>query len=104
MRKPIKLAPRTAVREMQPNADVDRLLMNGWVRVADTKPRTRHTKNTEAFRQRKRDEGFHPIYVFLPGPVFEELHAQKQKGESIAELIERLLSLSSTKNKTETQF
>ncbi|MBI3146554.1 MAG: hypothetical protein HYZ18_15135 [Pseudogulbenkiania sp.] len=103
MKKPILIAPRNAAREMTPGPDTERLLASGsWVTVVKSKPHTRHTKNTEAFRQRKREQGFRPIYVFLPGTVFEELHAQQRKGESIAELIERLLSPSSNESKTET--
>lgn len=99
MKKPKLLAPRTAAREMIDGPDVERMLASGsWVEVVKPKPRNKVTKGMAALRQRRREQGFHEMNVFLPEHVFKELCAQRRDGETFALLIERLLGLSGSKS------
>ncbi|WP_150105102.1 hypothetical protein [Pseudogulbenkiania ferrooxidans] len=99
MKKPLLIAPRNTAREVLPGPDAERLLASGsWVPVVLPKPRYRSAKTVEAFRQRRREQGFKAIHVLLPEGVYKALHDQRQKGETLAGVIERLLSYAADKS------
>lgn len=98
MKKAKLIAPRQFTREMVPGPDLDRLLNSGsWVVVAVPKSRHRGTQKVAAFRQRKKEDGFRYLHVLLSGESINKLHAQKRGGETLADVIERLLSYTDNK-------
>lgn len=92
MKKPILVVPRTAVREVAPNADTDRLLASGsWCRVGTTAPESEHTRAQRAYRHHRMEEGCRRLDLWLPEQVFSALRTRQREGESMAVTIKRLL-------------
>lgn len=50
------------------------------------------TLRQREFKQRRKDQGYHSLRVFLPGAVLDALHTEKRSGEAMAALIARLLN------------
>lgn len=95
MKKPVLIAPRSACREMQPSPDLDRYLDSGSYVRANLPPAKVNdvAKRQRAFQRRRQEAGYKPFQVLLPGHVYDELHALQCEGETMAELVERLLLL-----------
>ena len=99
VKKVLLIAPRAAAREMVQSADLNRLLESGsWVTVVLPKPRRCSTRKVAAFRQRRKEKGFRYLHVMLRGEVIDALHAQKRGGETLADVIERLLGYADDKH------
>lgn len=93
MKKPTLLVPRQNVREVLSEVDAARMLASGsWVKAVLPKPRRSSTRKVTAFRQRLKEKGYRQLHVMLRGDVIDALHAQKRGGETLANVIERLLS------------
>jgi len=98
MKKPTLLVPRQNVREILSPDDAARMLASGsWVVAVLPKPRRCSTRKVAAFRQRLKEKGYRQLHVMLSGEVIDALHAQKRDGETLAEVIERLLSYADDK-------
>lgn len=93
MKPPVWIAPRNACRDMQPGPDLQRLLDSGsYVKASVATVKTRDvTKRQRAFLRRRREAGYWKMQVLLPPHVADALHALQQDGETMAELVERLL-------------
>lgn len=94
MQKPTLVVNRKFVREMLPGADLDRMLATGDNLIA-VKPKepSRHSVTQKQYKQRRLDAGFKDLHFLLPEPIFNKLRASLHRGETFAELIERLLSI-----------
>lgn len=95
MKKPVLIAPRNTCKEMQPGPDLQRYLDSGsYVRASLPPAKVNDvTKRQRAFQRRRQEAGYKPFQVLLPGHVYDELHALQQEGETMAELVERLVLL-----------
>ncbi|WP_141232995.1 hypothetical protein [Pseudomonas sp. Irchel 3A7] len=89
------VVPRNQAREMVPGPDLDRMLNSGSYLLATVpnKP-TAHCIAQKEYMQRRLDAGFKKLQVLLPEPIFNKLRERCRDGESMAELLERLLSAS----------
>ena len=87
------LAPRAACREMMPNADTERMVESGsWVYAVVPKKRTTHNKQQCAYYKRRLDAGFVKLSFLAPRELRDELQSRLLPGETMAQLLERLLS------------
>lgn len=95
MAKPVLIAPRNACKEMVPGPDLQRYLDSGSYVQASLPPAKVKavTKRQREFQRRRREAGYKKVLLTLPGPVYEELHAQRREGETLSQLVERLLLL-----------
>ncbi len=92
MKKPKYIAPRMYVREMVDGPDLDRMLESGSYLVASMpKKPTRHSVAQKEYMQRRFAAGYKSLNVLLPEPVFNQMRAMLQEGETFAELLERLM-------------
>lgn len=93
MKTPVWIAPRNRCIEMIPGPDLQRYLDSGsYVRASLPTAKTKDvTKRQRAFLRRRRAEGYWKMQVLLPPHVADALHALQQEGETMAELVERLL-------------
>lgn len=92
MKKPVLIAPRSACREMQPGPDVDRYLDSGsYVQASLPKKQSAVAKRQREFWRRREAAGYKKLLLILPGHVVDELRALQREGETMAELVERLL-------------
>lgn len=100
MQKPTLVVNRKFVREMLPGADLDRMLATGdnLVAVKPKKP-SAHCIAQREYKQRQIEAGYRDFHTLLPEPVFNKLRASLHKGETFAELIERLLSIADNNHK-----
>lgn len=99
MKKATLLAPRNAAREMLSEVDIQRLLDSGsWVIATIPKKPTAGAINQRNYFQRRLEAGFRKFQVLLPEHVFNALHGRRHKGETVAEMLERLLAESDTDN------
>jgi len=88
------LAPRNMAREILSDVDAQRMLDSGsWVIAAIPKPVTPGAKRQRKFKRRRAEAGYKRLEVLLSERIFDVLQARRQKGESLAELIKRLLEL-----------
>ena len=101
MKKGKFLAPRNAAREILSDSDAQRMLDSGsWVIATIPKKPTRHSIAQKEFEQRRREAGFRKLQVLLPEHVFGALNSRRQEGESMAMLLERLISESDINEKS----
>lgn len=99
MKKAKLLAPRNAAREVLSDTDAQRMLDSGsWVIATIPRKRTAGARNQQNYMRRKLDAGHRMLHTLLPDHVFNELHARLHAGESMASLLERLLSESVADN------
>ena len=104
MKKPTLLAPRNSAREILSDTDAERMLASGsWVIATVPKKRTAHAKTQQAYMRRRLAAGYKKLELLLPEPVFDSLQAKRREGESMAELLERLISLTSDDNDENSQ-
>jgi hypothetical protein len=91
--KSILLTPRASVREVLSPLDAERMLRSGsWMKAVVPKPVSAGAKRQRAFLDRRRQAGFHRLDIYLPPRVFAALLSRRKPGESMASLIERLIS------------
>lgn len=91
--KPVRLAHPYHTRELTNEAELSRLQAAGWLVLPEPpKPTKPGTRRQRAFLKRRQQAGFRRLDVQLPREVFNDLRARQQQGESLAQLIERLLS------------
>ncbi|UVJ45067.1 hypothetical protein NVV94_05655 [Pseudomonas sp. LS1212] len=90
--KLVKLAHPSQVREVGPG-DLDRLLAQGWVEIK--KPVNRNARKQRLFRQRRKLLGQKRIAAYLDMADAEALLAARLPGETVAQLLMRLLRVNS---------
>lgn len=90
---PVLIAPRNACKEMIPGPDLQRYLDSGsYVRASLPTVKVKDvTKRQRAFLRRRKEAGYKPFQVLLPGHVYDALHTLQREGETMAQLVERLL-------------
>lgn len=93
MQKTILLVPAMYAKEMVPNADTEQRLKSGSYLIA-VKPKkpSAHLIAQKEYLQRKREAGFKKMEVQLPAHVYALLLSGLREGESMASLLERLIS------------
>lgn len=92
--KTILLVPAMYAKEMVPNADTEQKLAGGsYLIAAKPKKPSAHCIAQREYKQRQLEAGYRDFHTLLPEPVFNRLRAMLHKGESMAELVERLLSI-----------
>lgn len=91
--KDFKVVEECYARSVLMNADIKHGLATGRLLLA-IKPKkpTRHSVTQKEFEQRRRDAGYRDLHVLLAEPIFNKLRSRQLAGESMAELLERLLS------------
>lgn len=92
--KSVLIAPRNAAREIDPDSpDYFRYLESGsWVRVqALSKQQTQNARTVQKAKQRHLAAGCKKVECFLTPDVYAALLAKKRKGETLAQLIARLV-------------
>src|SRR3990167_1344247 len=93
MNKAKLLAPRNTAREVMSESDAERMLQSGsWVIATIPKKRSAGAKRQSDYWQRRLEAGYRKLQVILPDHVFHELHARLHAGETLALMLERLLS------------
>lgn len=89
--KLIKLAHPSQVRSV-PEGELDRLLAQGWVEIK--RPVNANARKQRVFRQRRKLLGQKRITAYLDSGDADALLAARLPGESVAQLLVRLLRLS----------
>lgn len=86
------LAPRQSVREIASPADASRMLASGsWVRASAAQTRKPSSARARQYKRRRRAAGWQVLNIFVSPKLATALRAAKREGETLAELIERLL-------------
>jgi len=99
MKKPTLLAPRNSAREILSDTDAERMLQSGsWVIATIPKKRTARAKTQQAYMRRRLAAGYKKLEFLVPEHVYHALQSRQRDGESLAELLERLISLTSDDN------
>lgn len=93
MKKGTKLAHPSQCREILSEVDIDRLLAQGWCELK--KPVNQNARKQRLFRQRRKLLGQKRIAAYLDYADAEALLAARLPGESVAQLLMRLLRASS---------
>ncbi|MNZ10246.1 hypothetical protein D3C78_270860 [compost metagenome] len=97
MKKPTLLAPRNQAREITSEVDAQRMMESGsYVECTIPKKPSKALIAQRALDQRKREAGLRILHVALPPAVLDAIHARLREGETMARLIERLISESDT--------
>lgn len=93
------LVPAMYAREMIDGPDLDRYLASGSYLIG-TRPKKPSAvlERQRKFQRRRAEAGYKILRVLLPGYVFNALHAELKDGETIAELVERLISNTTDKS------
>lgn len=92
MKKARLLAPRNMAREILSDTDAQRMLDSGsWVLAAIPKKQSAVAKRQREFWRRREAAGYKKLLLILPGHVVDELHVLQREGETMAELVERLM-------------
>ncbi|WP_191830876.1 hypothetical protein [Pseudomonas fluorescens] len=89
MKKGVKLAHPSQCREIISPADLDRYLAQGWCELK--KPVSRLAARQRQFRRQRKELGFKRVTAYLPLELFNELTAMKLPGETMADLLLRLI-------------
>ncbi|MGQ7959893.1 hypothetical protein ACUTAF_19610 [Pseudomonas sp. SP16.1] len=93
MKKATLLAPRNSAREILSDSDAQRMLDSGsWVIATVPKKPTAGAVNQRNYMRRRLEDGYRKLEVLLPEHVHGALYARRLEGESLAELLERLLA------------
>lgn len=73
--------------------DAERMVKAGWFVVPPpSSPPTTNAKLLRNFKQRRRLSGYRRLDVSLPALVYAGLLARKREGESLTDLLTRLIS------------
>lgn len=94
MQKTILLVPTKFAMEMLPNADTEQKLASGSYLIA-TKPKklTANAIAQREFKRRRSDAGFKKLDILLEEQIYNALLARRRDGETLAEIIKRLINL-----------
>lgn len=93
MKKAKLLAPRNSAREILSESDAERMLQSGsWVLAVIPKKATAGAKRQSDYWRRRLEAGYKKLQVLLPERVFNSLQAKRRDGETLAGMLERLLS------------
>lgn len=99
MKKAKLLAPRNMAREVLSDTDAQRMLDSGsWVLATIPKKRSARAINQQNYMRRRREAGYRKLEILLPEYAHDILHSMQRDGETMAELVERLILLSSDDN------
>ena len=91
---PVLIAPRMACREMLPGPDLDRLVDGGsYVQANMPKKRSKHSGEQRSFHRKRIEAGYRQMKLLLKPGLLEALHALRLPGESLAELLERMVEI-----------
>lgn len=91
MKTGTKLAHPSQCREIISPADLDRYLAQGWCELK--KPVSGLAARQRKFRRERKELGFKRVTAYLPQDIFDDLTAMKLPGETMADLLIRLLLL-----------
>lgn len=89
--RPVKLVHPSHARTILTEDDAARLRQAGWVELADHKSVSRGAAQQRRFRQRCRETGLKQLEVWLPQEAFDALETIRMPGETLAELLTRIL-------------
>lgn len=86
-----KLVHPSHAREVLSENDAARLRGQGWLELSEARPVSKGAAWQRRFRQHCRELGQARITAWLPGEVYKALLVVKLPGETVADLIARLL-------------
>lgn len=89
--KTIKLVHPSHARTVLSETDAARLRQAGWLELADAQSTSKTASWQRRYRQRCKEQGMRQLLVWLPSEVFDALCTAKRPGESMAELLVRLV-------------
>jgi hypothetical protein len=89
MKSGVKLAHPSQCREIISPADLERYLAQGWCELK--KPVSKLAARQRKFRRERKELGFKRVTAFLPLELFDELTGMKLPGETMADLLLRLI-------------
>lgn len=88
--KPKLMVHRSHARTVSSLAEQERLLAQGWV-LAQAKPRTKMAKRMRDLRERRRAAGWKAVTLWFSAGDVAAVAAAQRPGETLAELIIRLV-------------
>lgn len=91
--KAAKLVHPSHARTVLSEDDAARLRQAGWLELKEPKSVSRSASLQRRFRQRQILLGNRQLLVWLPGQVYDLLLALKKPGETISQLVGRLIEL-----------
>jgi hypothetical protein len=90
--KTVLLVPAMYAREMIPGADTEAKLASGsYILGVRPKKPSAHCIAQRDYLRRRLEAGYKKLELLLPERIFNELQSRLQKGETLAELVERLI-------------
>lgn len=89
--KPIRLVHPSHARCVANEQEAARLRQGGWLELRGTKVASKDAEAQRRFRKRCRDAGLKQLEVWLPPEAFEAIKAMQKPGETLTELMTRLL-------------
>lgn len=93
------LAPRNAAREIMSETDAQRMLDSGsWVIATIPKKRSARAINQQNYMRRRLEAGYRKLEILLPEHIHNILHSRLREGETYAELVTRIILLTSDDN------
>lgn len=87
--KGTKMAHPSQVREITSPADIERYLANGWCELKQ--PVSQNARKQRLYRQRRKSLGQKRITAYLDNADAEALLAARVPGETVGQLLVRLL-------------
>lgn len=97
--KTTKLVHSSHARCVDSEVEASRLRRMGWIEVPEPKAIGRNASAQRKFREQCREMGLRQLLVWLPRETYSALVNAKSPGESLAELIQRLVDLQNGGNK-----
>lgn len=96
--KAVRLVHPSNARTVISEDDAARLRQSGWVELRNPKVVSKDAEAQRRFRKRCRESGLKQLEVWLPPEAFAAIEAMRKPGETLTELITRLLCSSSEKS------
>lgn len=92
--RPIKLVHPSHARCVLTEDEAARLRHHGWLELPQPKAVSKGAAEQRLLRERRRAQGIRELLVWLPGEIFQALEDRKREGESMADVIIRLVNRS----------
>lgn len=89
--KSVRMVHPSNARTIISEDDAARLRAQGWVELRNPKVVSKDAEAQRRFRKRCRELGLKQLEVWLPGEAFEAIEAMRKPGETLTELMTRLL-------------
>lgn len=91
--KTVRLVHPSHARTVLTEAEAQRLRHHGWLELPDTRPLTRNAAKQRSLRERYKAEGLKRVAFYVPIAIADELAALRQPGETMSELLIRVIKL-----------